>query len=157
MQEKEKWHRHLGIYGICKKDDKILVIHKGKGPYTGRYDLPGGSIEDNETLVDCLHREFWEETGIRVKIIKQIFTQDYIVPWENNDVYTHIYHIAVFYEVEYVEGDIKDSLKIDDSLGAEWINIDDINVHNSSPLVMEVKNIENNSFNISIERIIRYN
>ncbi|WP_105615211.1 NUDIX hydrolase [Vallitalea okinawensis] len=147
MQMKQKWHRHLGVYGICQKDNKMLVIHKGRGPYSGRFDLPGGSIEENETMVDCLHREFWEETGIRIKVIEQLFTRDYIVPWESNDDYTHIHHIAIYYGVEYVEGDIKNCPKIDDSLGAEWINFEDIDENNSSPLVIEVKSIKNNSFN----------
>lgn len=45
MNDKEIWHRHLGAYGICYEDGKLLVIRKKGGPYTGRYDLPGGSLE----------------------------------------------------------------------------------------------------------------
>lgn len=32
---------HFGVYGICQRDGRLLVIHKGRGPYSGRYDLPG--------------------------------------------------------------------------------------------------------------------
>jgi ADP-ribose pyrophosphatase YjhB (NUDIX family) len=59
----EKWHKHLGVYGICIHEGKILLIHKIGGPYANRYDLPGGRVEPNEPLVDALRREFEEETA----------------------------------------------------------------------------------------------
>jgi 8-oxo-dGTP pyrophosphatase MutT (NUDIX family) len=64
----EQWHRHLGAYGICFNDEQLLVIHKGDGPYFGRYDLPGGTVEANESLVGAVQREFLEEAGINVEI-----------------------------------------------------------------------------------------
>jgi len=57
------FHRAFGTYGIYYNDGKLLVIHKQGGPYTYRYDLPGGSLEDFETLPDALDREFQEETS----------------------------------------------------------------------------------------------
>lgn len=33
---------HFGVYGVCLKDEKLLCILKTRGPYQGRYDLPGG-------------------------------------------------------------------------------------------------------------------
>ncbi|WP_155890966.1 hypothetical protein [Ectobacillus panaciterrae] len=40
---KESFHCHIGVYGICTKENSLLVIAKGKGPYANRYNLPGGS------------------------------------------------------------------------------------------------------------------
>lgn len=34
-----------------------------------RWQMPGGGLEFNETIIQCLHREVKEETGLRVKII----------------------------------------------------------------------------------------
>lgn len=61
------FHRAFGTYGIYYNEGKLLVIHKQGGPYTYRYDLPGGSLEDFETLPDALDREFQEETGLTVR------------------------------------------------------------------------------------------
>ena len=36
---------HKGVYGIIRKGNQILLIRKARGPYTGLYDLPGGSPE----------------------------------------------------------------------------------------------------------------
>jgi 8-oxo-dGTP pyrophosphatase MutT (NUDIX family) len=33
----------------------------------GRWCLPGGHMEPGETLAECLEREVWEETGLRVE------------------------------------------------------------------------------------------
>jgi ADP-ribose pyrophosphatase YjhB (NUDIX family) len=132
------WHRHLGIYGICEKEDKLLIIHKNGGPYTGRFDLPGGSLEPNESILRTITREFLEETGIQIRVVKHIGTKDFIVPWiRPNHTHTHCHHIAVLYEVKKISGETTDSRKIDDSLGAEWVRIEQLNEDNSSPLVME--------------------
>lgn len=148
--EGREYHRHLGIYGICIYNKKLLVIHKNRGPYTGRYDLPGGSIEPNENILNTVFREFIEETGVEVQITKNIGTKDFIVPWTRIGFdHTHCHHIAVFYEVKYISGDIGSSPNIDDSIGAEWIDIIKLSVDNSSPLVLEAKEwIETGIFNI---------
>lgn len=41
---------HIGIYGICIRDNKLLCIKKGRGLYKNRLDLPGGSQKENEGL-----------------------------------------------------------------------------------------------------------
>lgn len=43
-----------------------LSLKKNSGPYQNRYDLPGGSQEVGESMVDTLEREILEETGFTV-------------------------------------------------------------------------------------------
>jgi len=137
----EKWHRHLGAYGICLKEENLLVIRKGAGPYIGRYDLPGGTIEANESLTEAVKREFIEETGICVDIIKNIGVRDYLIPYElSRRGTTHIHHVALYYSVKCVgEGltSAPDDFEGQDSLGTLWVPLRECNVHNASPLVLE--------------------
>ncbi|OBR65176.1 hypothetical protein A7K91_00410 [Paenibacillus oryzae] len=144
------FHRHLGVYGVCIRDNQLLVIHKSGGPYSGRYDLPGGSVDKNESILEAIKREFIEETGLQIHISSFIGTKDYIVPWRRPDfAHTHCHHIAILYAVNYIAGDISESPQMDDSLGAEWIDITDIDLENSSPLVVEAKQwIENGEIKI---------
>ena len=58
-----KEHRHLGVYGLIVKDNKILLIKKVSGPYDGLLDLPGGCLEFGELPIETLKRELEEETG----------------------------------------------------------------------------------------------
>ena len=57
---------HRGIYGIIRRDNQILLIRKARGPYTGLYDLPGGSPEAGETPEQTVIREIKEETNCDV-------------------------------------------------------------------------------------------
>lgn len=47
--------------GIIIKGDKILLGYERN---IDQYIIPGGGVEDYETLIDCCKREVLEETGI---------------------------------------------------------------------------------------------
>ncbi|ENB9401962.1 TPA: NUDIX hydrolase [Bacillus paranthracis] len=136
MNNASNFHRAFGVYGICIENNNILVIDKIKGPYRNRYDLPGGSLEEGESLLAGLHREMKEETGLKVKVVNQIGTVDFQFPSKFKE-YTHVHHIAVFYVVERCEGEFKvpEQFEGQDSIGARWIPLESITEHNSSPLV----------------------
>ena len=53
-------HTHIGSYGIISNDNKIVLITKARGGYTGLLDLPGGGIEHNESPEVALKREIFE-------------------------------------------------------------------------------------------------
>jgi 8-oxo-dGTP pyrophosphatase MutT (NUDIX family) len=43
--------------------EKLLLTRRSDN---GRWCLPGGHMEPGETLAECVEREVWEETGLRV-------------------------------------------------------------------------------------------
>lgn len=136
----ELWHRHLGVYGICVEQGKLLVIRKQGGPYTNRFDLPGGSVEGGEPLADALRRELREETGLDIRPDRQLGTADFVIPYKLDKRGTsHIHHIAIFYLAERVPGrlEMKEFIPNNDSLGAEWADPGRLNEESCSPLVMQ--------------------
>ncbi|RXI98613.1 NUDIX domain-containing protein [Anaerobacillus alkaliphilus] len=134
----ESYHRAFGVYGICLQNRKLLVIKKNIGPYINRYDLPGGKLEDGESLLEGMHREFFEETGFYVKVKKNLGVADFILPWKWRKI-THVHHIAVFYLVQLTRGGFNDPEQFEgqDSNGALWFPIDEITAENASPLVLK--------------------
>ena len=56
-----KEYKQLGAYGLIEKNNKILLIKKYGGPYNGKLDLPGGTIEFCEKPESTLKRELMEE------------------------------------------------------------------------------------------------
>lgn len=45
--------------------EKVLLIKKEKPAWQkGKYNFPGGSVEDGESSHECVAREFKEETGL---------------------------------------------------------------------------------------------
>jgi len=138
VSEQKNFHRPFGVYGIYVENNRLLVIHKKRGPYANRFDLPGGSLESGESLAIAMRREFQEETGIVIEIETQIGMADFMFPCEWRE-FTHIHHIAAFYTVRKVGGEIMVPKQFDgqDSLGAEWLTLDKLSIDNASPLVLK--------------------
>jgi len=138
VQKLQNYHRAFGVYGICVENEKLLVINKNGGPYINRYDLPGGSLEKGESLSIAMKREFLEETGVEIEILKNIGVIDFQLPWEWRD-FTDVHHIAVYYLVNKIGGELSEPLQFEgqDSLGAEWVSQQDVSVDNASPLVLK--------------------
>ncbi|MGG4166460.1 NUDIX hydrolase [Rossellomorea vietnamensis] len=134
----KKYHRAFGVYGIYIEDGKLLVIHKGAGPYINRFDLPGGSLEEGESLAEAMRREFLEETGIEIEIEEQIGVIDFKFPSVWRD-FTNVHHIAVYYCVRKTGGEISipEQFEGQDSLGAVWVSEHEVTPENASPLVMK--------------------
>lgn len=139
---KKKWHKHYGVYGIAYENSKILLINKVKGPYINRFDLPGGSLNEDESIIQHLKREFIEETGYEIEVLESLGIQDFKIKEVYLD-YQFIHHIAIFYSVK-VKGKVRDiynEINVygnNDSAGICWENLSELSIENSSPLVMKI-------------------
>jgi 8-oxo-dGTP diphosphatase len=66
------------VCGLCWEGDKLLLInHKSLGS-VNFWAPPGGGVEYGEPLETALKREFAEETGILVDLVKFAFGYEYI-------------------------------------------------------------------------------
>ncbi|MEM5815047.1 MAG: NUDIX hydrolase [Candidatus Aenigmatarchaeota archaeon] len=54
------------VDSVTEKNGKILVIKRLIPPFVGKYCFPGGHLRHNETVEECVVRETYEETGIKV-------------------------------------------------------------------------------------------
>ena len=131
---------HIGIYGICIRDNKVLCIQKERGPYKNRFDLPGGSQKESEGLTETLVREFREETGYVIENYGNCRAYDVFVEESNRTVH----HIMVFYDV-YVNFEQQDTIsekledELNDSSGIYWLDLKELDIKNSSPLILKLK------------------
>jgi 8-oxo-dGTP pyrophosphatase MutT (NUDIX family) len=53
---------------LVEKDDKYLLIQESKPGREGLYNLPGGHIDDVETIAEAAVREVEEESGYQVEL-----------------------------------------------------------------------------------------
>lgn len=95
------------------KGDKLLMGHNVNFP-EGRYSVLAGFVEMGETFEDCVRREVFEETGIKVKNIEYFGSQPW--PFPNS--------MMIGFTAEYLEGDIEvDEVEI---LHADWFTKDQV-------------------------------
>ena len=58
---------------MFNKDNKILMGLRSKGsPYAGIWEFPGGQLEQNESIEECLHREWMEELNLKIVIKREV-------------------------------------------------------------------------------------
>ncbi len=62
------------IFGLDKKELKVLLIRRGLEPFLGKWALPGGFVNMAEDLESAALRELEEETGVKDVFIEQLFT-----------------------------------------------------------------------------------
>ena len=123
-----KQTKHIGAYGLVIKDNKVLLIKKKGGPYDGKLDLPGGTIEFNESIEDALKRELLEEVGIEILNYNLFDVVSTNIKWIYKDELVETKHIAILYLIKDYKNDIKENIEIteinDDSMGSEYFDID---------------------------------
>ena len=57
---------HVRVTGLVIEDDRILLLNQDTDAARS-WSLPGGKVEDGETLAAALVREMREETGLEVE------------------------------------------------------------------------------------------
>lgn len=80
---------------IIEQSGKILLAKRQKDdPLKGKWEFPGGKIEENESPEDCLRRELHEELGIDV-IVGEFFCSSTFA-YEHIAVELLVYRVASF-------------------------------------------------------------
>ena len=88
----------IRVTGLLLEDEKILLVNQKVSP-NRLWSLPGGRLEQGETLEEGVIRELFEETGLNVKVIKLLYICD------KTDSIPQILHITFL--LEKVSGEIK--------------------------------------------------
>jgi ADP-ribose pyrophosphatase YjhB (NUDIX family) len=57
----------IGVRGAAFRDGRILMVRETSD---GRWSLPGGWADVNQTAAECVEREVWEESGFTARAIK---------------------------------------------------------------------------------------
>ncbi len=68
-------HKTIGVGVIWNNKGEILIDRRCQsGEMGGLWEFPGGKIEPNETVEECVSREIKEELGIEVAVGDRLIT-----------------------------------------------------------------------------------
>lgn len=137
-----KEHTHIGVYGFAIYDGKTLLIKKGRGPFIGKYDLPGGEIVFGESPEEALVREIMEETGLVVENRKLINVLSNVIEWTTPCGDTEkLHHIGLIFSVTLNNYDYsKSGPDGEDSLESMWLSLNKLDSKELTPFAKECMN-----------------
>lgn len=62
------------VFGYEKGKITVLLIKRKYEPFKNNWAIPGGFIKDNESLEAAVERELFEETGVKINYLEQLYT-----------------------------------------------------------------------------------
>jgi mutator protein MutT len=84
-------HKRIGVAVIRNQQGQILIDRRlAKGEMAGLWEFPGGKIEINETVEECIKREISEELAIEVEVGARLVTIDHT--YSNFEVTLFVHH-----------------------------------------------------------------
>lgn len=105
------------IFGFDGTKLHVLLVERGQEPFKGKWALPGGFLNMDESAEECALRELQEETGLKDADIKQLHT--FTAP--DRDPRERVITIA-YYAIVRMQ-DVKGG---DDAAKAQWFALDDV-------------------------------
>lgn len=99
---------------VLKKDDMYLLVQEKNPKVYGKWNLPAGYVDADETPVQAAIREVQEETGLIVEAKKEIFTEQLLDAGRE-------FHI---FSADIMSGELRP--QPDEILDAQWFSMEDI-------------------------------
>jgi len=106
----------VAVGAIVFKEDRVLLVRRGKAPALGQWAIPGGSVTLGESLQEAAEREIFEETGIRITGGDPAYVFDVVDRDDEGQVRFH--YVIVDLDATYRGGELSPG---DDALEARWV------------------------------------
>lgn len=110
-------HPRAAVGAVILKDNKALLVRRGRPPARGQWAIPGGNIKLGETLQEAAEREILEETGIVIRAGDPIYTFDAVVRDDDGKIQFH--YVIVDLIADYVSGSPRPG---DDADEVRWLD-----------------------------------
>jgi 8-oxo-dGTP diphosphatase len=85
------------VSGFCLVNDQLLLVrHRGLGKTGELWAPPGGGVKFGETVHQALEREFWEETGLQIRVGRFVCVHEFLEQ--------PLHAVELFFEVHLLSG-----------------------------------------------------
>lgn len=136
------------IVTVCiKEKDKFLIVQEGIPKAYGLWNLPGGHLDNEESILEGAMREAKEETGLDIELIGILAIQRSLL---NENI------VKIVFNARKIGGNVK--FDREEILDCKWVTIEefekmDVNTLRIAPTFLDlVEDIKNNK-NYPLEMI----
>ena len=104
------------VGGVLEKDGKYLLVQEAQEKCYGKWNLPAGQLDPNETIIEAAKREIKEESGLDVELtgVCQIGNRKL-----EDDVF-----VSVIFSTKVLGGDIK--FDPNEILDVKWFSYEEL-------------------------------
>ena len=112
-------HKRIGVAVIRNQQGQILIDRRrAKGEMGGLWEFPGGKIERDETVEECIKREIKEELSLEIEVGECLAVVNHTYP---------VFEITLFvHECQYLGGQPQ-PIACDE---IRWVNLEEMNQYN---------------------------
>ena len=104
------------VGGVIEKDGKFLLVQEAQEKCRGKWNIPAGHLDPNETIFDGAKREIKEETGCNVELTGVLQIGNRVL---ENDIF-----LSVVFSTKLIDENIK--YNQDEILDVKWFSYEEI-------------------------------
>jgi 8-oxo-dGTP diphosphatase len=111
------------VAALIMRDNKVLIARRSTGDENvmGKWEFPGGKVEQGEDEAHAIEREIEEEFELKIKANKFLINNVCIYPTKTVDLR--------LYDCEYISGDFK----LHDHSEYKWVSKDELLSYDLAP------------------------
>jgi A/G-specific adenine glycosylase len=108
-------HKLIGVAVVWNDQGQVLIDKRPQsGLLGGLWEFPGGKVEPNETIAECITREIQEELGISIEVLNHLITVEH--------AYTHFKVTLTVHHCRHLSGEPR-PIECDE---VRWVLVEDL-------------------------------
>lgn len=104
------------VGGIIEQNGKYLLVQEAKEKCKGKWNVPAGHLEENETIIEGTKRGILEETGYNVELTGLIQLSNKVTEKDN--------WLSIIFSAKIINGSIKYNQA--EILAVAWYSLEEI-------------------------------